>query len=361
MTPRTPNHGRGFGVSLRRSHDGFRPAFTLVELLVVIAIIGILIALLLPAVQAARGAARRMHCTNNLKQCMLAMHLYHDSYKAFPGIMSYTQQTFSVQSKLLPFAEQANLQDLIDFNKPILGNGPTGALNGDNAEAAKHVVPIFRCPSDGENDIYTEFFTLTSDQAFAGGNYMICTGSATGTYYDIQYQTDGLFYVNSYRRMAHVRDGTSNTLAMSETLLGDHTPTTSGPMPTGTDQTRCMAQGNAWAPKNSGPGYTGISNPDIPNDLLSNTSNVWMGWRAMAWIISKPHMCTFSTYSPPNPPYADWVARGNGFFAARSLHPGGVNAAMTDGSVHFVSDTVELATWRALGTVAGGEVVNSNW
>ena len=361
MTLDTPQDRRELVTVARGCRDDLRLAFTLVELLVVIAIIGILIALLLPAVQAARGAARRAHCTNNLKQCMLAMHLYHDSCKAFPGIMGYTQQTFSVQSKLLPFAEQANLQDLIDFNKPILGNGPTGALNGDNGEAAKHVVPMFRCPSDGENDIYTEFFTLSPGQAFAGGNYMICTGSATGTNYDIRHRTDGLFYVNSYLRMANVCDGTSCTVAMSETLLGNHTPTTPGPMPDGTDQSRCMAMGNAWAPNSSGPGYPGICNPDIPNDLLSNSSNMWMGWRAMAWIISKPHMCTFSTYSAPNPPYADWVARGNGFFAARSQHPGGVNAAMTDGSVRFVSETIELDMWHALGTVAGREVIRGNW
>lgn len=335
-------------------------AFTLVELLVVMAIIGLLVALLLPAIQAAREAARRAQCTNNLKQCMLAMHHYHDTYKALPGMMPYMQNTFSVQSKLLPFVEQAGLQDLIDFTKPILGNGPTGELFADNSEAAKYVVPIFRCPSDGENDIYTEFFTLSAGQAFAGGNYVICTGSATGTYYDMRHKTDGLFYLNSYRRMADVLDGTSSTVAMSETLLGDHTRDTPGVMPAGADYSRCMARGNAWVPRVPGPGYPGICNPDIPNDLLSNSANVWVGWRAMAWIISKPHFCSFSTYSPPNPPYADWVAIGNGFLSARSLHPGGVNAAMADGSVHFISDSIDLKTWHALGSVAGGEVIGGN-
>ena len=338
-----------------------RKAFTLIELLVVIAIIAILVALLLPAVQAAREAARRMQCSSNLKQCLLAMQNYHDSYSVFPGIMPYMQQSFSVQSKLLPFVDQASLRNLINFDRPIIGNGPTGALAADNSEAAKHVVPIFRCPSDGENDIYTEFFTLSPGQAFAGGNYVVCTGSATGTNYDMRHKTDGLFYLHSYRKMADVRDGTSNTVAMSETLLGDHTLDTPGLMPAGADYSRCMARGNSWVSSSPGPGYPGINNPDILNDLLSNSANVWVGWRGMAWIIGKPHFSSFSTYSAPNPPYADWVAGGNGFFAARSLHRGGVNAAMADGSVHFVSESIDLNTWRALGTVASGEVIGGSF
>ena len=82
---------------------------------------------------------------------------------------------------------------------------------------------------------------------------------------------------------------------MSETLLGNHTPETPGMLPPGTDCRRCMARGNAWVPKSPGPGYAGIYNPDIPDDLLSHAANVWVGWRAMAWIISKPLFCS----SPP--------------------------------------------------------------
>ena len=97
------------------SHNGF----SLVELLVVIAIIGILVALLLPAVQAAREAARRMSCTNNLKQCGLAVHLYESGYRVFPSVTNSPTYCFSVQAKLLPFAEQANLQSLINFSLPL--------------------------------------------------------------------------------------------------------------------------------------------------------------------------------------------------------------------------------------------------
>ncbi len=295
---------RGGSAGTRSPGMRARSGFTLIELLVVIAVIGVLISLLLPAVQAVREASRRMSCSNNLKQCLLAMHCYHGAYRTFPGMMRVDQQTFSVQSKLLPFAEQSNLQNLIDFSKPILESGPIGALDVDNGVAARYVVPMYRCPSDGEEDTYTEYFTLTADQAFAGGNYMVCTGTATGTTYDVRYPTDGLYYIDSFRRVADIRDGSSSTIAMSETLLGDHSQTT-GTQPA--NFLRIMGRGNGWVASSSGPGYPGIADPDIQADLLDHSGNVWVGWRAMAWIISKSHFTAFSTYSTPNPPHADWV------------------------------------------------------
>ena len=327
-----------------------RSAFTLVELLVVIAIIGILIALLLPAVQAARGAARRMSCTNNLKQCTLALHNYHDTYRCFPGLGTSSRYSFSVQARLLPFAEQKNLQDLIDFGQSLfLGSLHSQRLNPAQAAAAGTVVGMLRCPSDGEDDVYTEYYTQ-SGQAFVGGNYMACSGSGTGTSYDIRYPTDGLFYYGSARGFRDLLDGTSNTVAMSETLLGSHSDT-SGSLPQ--DPLRQIASARV-SPNSGAPGLQGIADPDLASLVAAATR--WKGNRASAWIVGKSYTTTFSTYMPPNSPISDWFAMGIGFYAVRSHHPGGANVALSDGSIRFVSETVNLQTWRALGTIAGGEV-----
>jgi len=331
--------------------------FTLVELLVVIAIIGILVALLLPAIQAAREASRRTSCTNNLKQCGLALHHYHDTYAVFPlvGLKPFEcPWQFSVQARILPWAEQAHLQGLIDLQEPLfLGSGPAQMLNPAQAAAAGTVVPMFRCPSDGTNERYTEYFT-TADRPFAGGNYVVCTGSGTGTNYDLRYPTDGLFYFASARRFRDMLDGSSNTLAMAETLLGSHQETT-GPGPL--DPKRQMAHMQNLSIDPNAPGIPGIVNPDVASLLAGATK--WTGRRCHAWISGKQFASTFCTYMPPNAPVADVWAKGAGFIAARSNHPGGVNGLLGDGSVRFVSDSIELATWRALGTCAKGEVVGA--
>ncbi len=329
-----------------------RGAFTLIELLVVIAVIGILIALLLPAVQAAREAARRMSCTNNLKQCALALHNYHDTYRCFPGLGDSSLYSFSVQAKLLPFAEQRNLQSLIDFGQPLFqGSSHSQTVNPVQADAARTVVGMLRCPSDGENDLYTEYYTH-GGQAFAGGNYMVLSGSGTGTYYDVRYPTDGLFYYGSARAFRDLQDGASNTVVASETLLGNHRDT-SGPQPD--DPVRQIASARV-SPCSGSPGLQGIVDPDVASLVAGATG--WKGNRASAWIVGKSYTSTFCTYMPPNPPVADWYSMGIGFFAARSLHPGGANASLGDASVRFVSETVNHAVWRALGTRSGGEVVD---
>ena len=337
-----------------------RKGFTLVELLVVITIIGILISLLLPAVQAAREAARRISCINNLKQCGLAMHVYESAYHRFPGVGNSATTCFSVQAKLLPFAEQANLQSLIDFSLPLF-TGKQGAqtLNTDTrmVAAARTVVPMFRCPSDAANDVFNQYMVnlvKSPESAYAGGNYVVCTGSGAGTTYDIQNPTDGLFYYGSAKGFHDISDGASNTLLMSESLLGSGRDTI-GPTPE--DPTRQVGWPAAYGSFAPGGGFPDAINPDLASVAAGCTS--WQGNRCTGWINGRPLFSAMSTYLPPNSPIPDIAGMQHmGFFAARSNHPGGVNILMADGSVRFVSDSIDLTTWRALGTCRGGEIPN---
>lgn len=332
-----------------------RAAFTLVELLVVIAIIGVLVALLLPAVQAAREAARRMSCSNNLKQCALALHNYHDTYRRFPGLGERSITSFSIQARLLPFAEQTNLENLIDFRQPLFVGGHSRmALNPVQARAARTVVSMLRCPSDGTMDIYGKYFT-TPDRPLAGGNVVACIGSGAGTDYDIRYPTDGLFYYRSACAFRNIQDGTSNTVVMSETLLGNHRETR-GPRPE--DAQRQLGQmSRSLRPNRGRPGLAGITNPNLAAVLSRCTS--WSGRRCAGWIVGKPYTTMFHTYMSPNTPVPDLYSMGIGFFAARSNHPGGVNAALADGSVRFIAETINIRTWRALGSCAQAEVLGA--
>ena len=140
----------------------------------------------LPAVQAAREAARKTQCSNNLKQLGLALHNYHSQYNCFPGFGETTLASFSVQAKLLPFVEQRNLQDLIDFTQPLyFGDSHSQTMNPRQAVAARTRVSLFRCPSDAYEDIFDN-----GDEALAGGNYVVCGGSGVGTAYDLRFPSD---------------------------------------------------------------------------------------------------------------------------------------------------------------------------
>ncbi len=323
-------------------------AFTIIELLVVIAITGILIALLLPAVQAAREAARRTSCTNNLRQCVLALHNYHDTHRRFPGLGSNAKASFSVQARLLPYAEQSNLQNLVDFEQPLFaGRHGTGSLNTIQVTAARTVVPMFRCPSDGSEDLFTGY-GASADQPLAGGNVMVCIGSGRGTDYDVRYRTDGLFYYNSGTSLGNVTDGTSNTVVMSETLLGNQRDTT------GLANSQRQVANISRSPNSGSPGLSGIVDADVASIVAGASS--FQGMRGAGWIVGKTFTSMFHTYMPPNSPVADLYSMAIGYFAARSQHLGGVNTALADGSVRFVSETVDLETWRNLGSVSGGEV-----
>lgn len=331
----------------------FSRGFTLIELLVVIAIISILMALLLPAIQQAREAARRTQCKNNMKQIVLAMHNYEGSYTVFPGLSSSSQYGFSVQARILPFVDQGNLQNLIDFKVPLMiGTGGNQSLNPVHAQVAGQVIPLFLCPSEPEEPVFQN--ANTNDAQFAGTNYVVCTGSGTDTNYDTRAQTDGMFWWGSKSKFRDMVDGSSNTLVLSESLMGNKEDA-AGPTPIKVQRQMARYGGGGMGPP--GAGFTGPpgNNPDIQTAAANAAARDGRG--RSSWIWGREHLTTFNTYMTPNSEFPDVHRNGFGWFAARSTHVGGVQVGMGDGSIRFVGDSIDGTTWRSLGTKYGNEVV----
>jgi prepilin-type N-terminal cleavage/methylation domain-containing protein/prepilin-type processing-associated H-X9-DG protein len=348
-----------------------RKAFTLVELLVVIAIIGILIALLLPAVQAAREAARRSQCTNNLKQMGIALQNFHDTHKRFP---TATRDPLLVDSQyrdyrdnrhrwsyitvLLPFMEQGPLYD--EFISNHLGK--TVPWSGNTLTRAK--IATIMCPSDPGISTVGNTMSRTSYHCNRGDFWLD---------YD-WYECRGVMG-NGERKtvnMAAIKDGTSNTMAISEVVIGVDGGTQSNPegIATGT------GTGNALVPQT-------CKDRLGPNGMLTGSVQGG-GWqKGFRWADSHSCYSQFHPILPPNSPSCGNTGESWALITASSHHPGGCNAVFLDGSVHFISETVDsgdpnmipgnlpnpparpqdytgpslYGIWGSLGSAAGGEAV----
>lgn len=343
--------------------------FTLIELLVVIATIAVLIALLLPSVQQAREAARRNQCKNNLKQLGLALHNYEGVFWVYP--MNGGSTGFSSQARILPYLDQSNLQNAIDFNlKVYTGPGGSQVPNPVFVPLFARVIPVFLCPSDpSPSQLNAMLGSPAQDYVFGGNNYMISTGSGTGTNYDDRSKTDGLFWINSNARLSQVTDGLSNTVIMSESVRGDGTDVTLTAGTTPSFPYRKQLNASSGASPGTGPGYGGsgggwpspIINPDLSAVLAAQTG--WKGsaagnGRGTSWLRGLSHNVCTNGYNTPNSHLPDTTLHGTGFFGPRSMHTGGANVLFGDGTVRFLGDGMNSDVHRSLHSCSGGEIAN---
>jgi prepilin-type N-terminal cleavage/methylation domain-containing protein len=339
-----------------------RRAFTLIELLVVIAIIAVLIALLLPAVQSAREAARRIQCINNLKQLGLAFHNYESSIGAFPPSMCAAGfgntvtwiNGWSALARVLPYSEQGNLFNTANF--ALWKEDP------QNSTTISQNVSFLICPSEVNPQVSTHDYGLAGVNNYGvnQGDWFVW-GGFNGP------QNRSAFGMNRSRRIAEFTDGTSHTLLAAE--VKTYQPSSN---------CRTTALPSVNNPNNIPSPYANPFTvaPEYDNGACMTQNQFEFHTE---WSDGNAHAAGFTTAWPPNkaivpPPgslYAGMDLDLNGLneelggptFAAinsRSYHPGGVDVLLADGSAKFVKSTVDGMVWRALGTVAGGEVISDD-
>jgi prepilin-type N-terminal cleavage/methylation domain-containing protein/prepilin-type processing-associated H-X9-DG protein len=362
-----------------------RRGFTLIELLVVIAIIAVLIALLLPAVQAAREAARRAQCVNNLKQIGIALHNYHSVNDVFPMGCSLQStdgtvanlgmwNSFSAEALQLGYMEQTPIYNALNFSLAPFDNFNANTTGRDR------VIKSYICPSDPN----------TGSGSFYNNNNSYCAslGTTTDGLYDwnnvgagIQYNdqiphgSSGMFTYGISYGIRDCTDGTTNTIAFSEWLVGDGRGTNYGNANPGSQYRGngiMTVTGTAPSMQNA------FSNPAaITAGLQACFSQFtaagaqtidYKGWR---WAMGSTGFSMFNTVQTPNDSlYAFGVCRFNDgangwpdnstFMGAQSAHPGGVNTLFADGSVRFIKNTIGRTIYWSLGTRAGSEVISTD-
>lgn len=324
-----------------------RRGFTLIEMLVVIGIIGMLVALLLPAVQSARETARRMQCQNNLRQLALAAHAYHDSHRCLPfGVgadqsLGNIERRYSALSQLLPWLDQRNVYEKIDFDLapfhpfPLAGVGEPTVVNsnGDavsNSAAAKVSIGILICPTD--LDLISFYW--------GRNNYRTCNGSTWSGR-----NGNGLFGQVSSVRYGMVADGLSNTALFSERCKGSWNDAVHDP------PSDLYDLAGIWSEAT----FTQACEELSDQTATAYHQDVESG---MTWLEGNMNWTRYNHVLPPNR-----ISCKNGLtwdgviMSATSRHTGGVNVALADGSVRFVSENVYPLTWQALGTIAGNEEI----
>jgi prepilin-type N-terminal cleavage/methylation domain-containing protein/prepilin-type processing-associated H-X9-DG protein len=319
--------------------DLCRRAFTLVELLVVIAIIGVLVSLLLPAVQAARESSRRTKCQSNLRQWALAMHNFHDNHGNLPYFTRVIPNRQNWVAFVMPYLEQGNLVAGYDMS--------VHWYQGVNLAMSQKNLPIFSCASDRQKAMWTDQTNFPSARA----NYLVNYGNLTwgsDTAFGPGHGPFGVTNIISASanqfvpyecRFAQITDGTSNTLLMSEVIVArqDNNQGGAGVWQNGDFRGHIWHDATMSSPSHCPNVFMTINGPNstVPDNALCGT---------IPNTDTKMPCVNTSTATRQN--------------AARSRHPSGVNASLADGSVRFVSDSINLNAWRAYGTMDGGEPVS---
>jgi len=313
-----------------------RSAFTLVELLVVIAIIGVLVSLLLPAVQAAREASRRSKCQNHLKQWALAMHNFHDVNNNLPYFTQVIPNRQTWAPFVMPYLEQANLIQGYDMK--------VHWYQGPNLAVSQVQLPVFNCPSDRSKPIWldqTSFISVRGSYLVNYGNHTFGNDTGFGPGHGPFGMTSIISaasnqFVPYQCRFAQITDGTSNTLLMSEVIVArqDNNQGGAGVWQNGDFRGHIWHDATASSPSHCPNIFMTINGPNssVPDNALCGTI-------------------------PNTDTMMPCVNSGKGTRqnAVRSRHPGGVNASMCDGSVRFAANNINLTAWQSLGTMDGGE------